>query len=289
MKKKLLVFIVLIGIVFLLYVHFIHSFTFRFETSRTKASIFYSIQDFQKIKNDSFRIRTISEEKYNSVTQDSYFLKKNIRLNWSLNEIKDTITEVSVDCETYNFSYIDKLKLVLNQSKIKDFYKNKINFFIETSQHFKSSYFVKNYKEVISPKINGYVVSIKAKRGDKASEMLKNIGILDAFFIKNNMKIEGKPFLKVTKWDKKTDSIWFDFGFPSPSKIEGTKEVKRMEYAQKPAFSVEYYGNYIQSDQAWFYLYQKTNTKNFPLELFYNNPNNGGSELQWKAVIYIEK
>ena len=53
-----------------------------------------------------------------------------------------------------------------------------------------------------------------------------------------------------------------------------------------------YNGNYITSDRAWYELLDDAERKNIevhqtPVEVFYNNPNYGGDELNWKAEIYM--
>ena len=54
----------------------------------------------------------------------------------------------------------------------------------------------------------------------------------------------------------------------------------------------EFNGNYIFSDRAWYELRDYAEKKGLkvtdkPLEIFFNNPNMGGDELQWKADIYM--
>jgi len=60
----------------------------------------------------------------------------------------------------------------------------------------------------------------------------------------------------------------------------------------RPAIKAVYNGNYTTSDRAWYVLldYAKQNNlevTGLPVELFYNNPNMGGDELNWKAEIYM--
>jgi effector-binding domain-containing protein len=68
-----------------------------------------------------------------------------------------------------------------------------------------------------------------------------------------------------------------------------------LNYKQIPAtraLKAIYNGNYITSDRAWYTLLDyaekmKEEVTPLPLEVFHNNPNMGGNELQWKAEIYM--
>jgi len=128
----------------------------------------------------------------------------------------------------------------------------------------------------------------------KAQGMMKDFPLLDGILANNGVKLNGRPFLKVTNWDMAQENLTFDFCYPIiKSKI--LPQHPELIYKQFPsltAIKAEYYGNYITSDRAWYALLDYANKNNLsvkalPIEVFYNNPNMGGDELKWKTEVYL--
>ena len=128
----------------------------------------------------------------------------------------------------------------------------------------------------------------------KARGMMKDFPLLDGFLATNGLKLNGRPFLEVTKWDIVKDSLTFNFCYPI-IKSDTLPQHPDLSYKQLPSISAikaEYYGNYITSDRAWYALldYAKKNNLEInalPIEVFHNNPNMGGEELKWKTEVYL--
>lgn len=128
----------------------------------------------------------------------------------------------------------------------------------------------------------------------KARGMMKDFPLLDGFLATNGLKLNGRPFLEVTKWDMVKDSLTFNFCYPI-MKSDTLPQHRDLSYKQLPSISAikaEYYGNYITSDRAWYALldYAKKNNLEInalPIEVFHNNPNMGGEELKWKTEVYL--
>jgi len=128
----------------------------------------------------------------------------------------------------------------------------------------------------------------------KARGMMKDFPLLDGFLATNGLKLNGRPFLEVTKWDMVKDSLTFNFCYPI-IKSDTLPQHPDLSYKQSPlinAIKAEYYGNYITSDRAWYALldYAKKNNLEInalPIEVFHNNPNMGGEELKWKTEVYL--
>lgn len=128
----------------------------------------------------------------------------------------------------------------------------------------------------------------------KASGMMRDITHLQNTMARYNVTLDGRPFVQVTDWNRKTDSIKYRFAFPL-IKTDSLPQVKDIKYGERPAkkaLKAIYNGNYITSDRAWYALlnYAKTNNIKIdprPTEVFYNNPNMGGDESNWKTEIYM--
>ena len=68
--------------------------------------------------------------------------------------------------------------------------------------------------------------------------------------------------------------------------------IKYKRIFAKKALKATYNGNYITSDRAWYTLMKKAEdlgkeVELTPIEYFYNNPNFGGNEINWKAEIFM--
>lgn len=128
----------------------------------------------------------------------------------------------------------------------------------------------------------------------KAQGMMKDFPLLDGILANNGVKLNGRPFLKVTNWDMAQENLTFDFCYPI-IKTKILPQHPELIYKQFPsltAIKAEYYGNYITSDRAWYALLDYANKNNLsvkalPIEVFYNNPNMGGDELKWKTEVYL--
>ncbi len=128
----------------------------------------------------------------------------------------------------------------------------------------------------------------------KARGMMKDFPLLDGFLATNGLKLNGRPFLEVTKWNMVKDSLSFNFCYPI-IKSDTLPQHPDLNYKQSPlinAIKAEYNGNYITSDRAWYALldYAKKNNLEvnaLPIEVFHNNPNMGGEELKWKTEVYL--
>jgi effector-binding domain-containing protein len=137
-------------------------------------------------------------------------------------------------------------------------------------------------------------VSLRGIQLEKAQGMIKNYAYLNAVLTNHNIKLNGTPFLEVTKWNLEKDSIAYNFCFPiiKSDSLPQYKDINYKQYHSIPALKAVYNGNYMTSDRAWYALlaYAKQNNiavHETPLEVFYNNPNYGGDALRWKAEIYM--
>ena len=90
------------------------------------------------------------------------------------------------------------------------------------------------------------------------------------------------------------DSIQYNFCFPiiKGDSLPTHELIKYKQYQSEKAIKAIYNGNYVTSDRAWYALLDYAERENIevhktPVEFFFNNPNYGGNELQWKAEIYM--
>ena len=123
---------------------------------------------------------------------------------------------------------------------------------------------------------------------------MKNYNYLTGELYDRGVQLDGPPMVVVNSWDMEKDSIDYHFAQPiiRSEKLPIGTDIEYRRIFNKPALKAMYYGNYITSDRAWYALldYAKTNgydVENTAVEVFYNNPNTGGDELNWKAEVYL--
>lgn len=124
--------------------------------------------------------------------------------------------------------------------------------------------------------------------------MKTSINLLEDFVAVNELHQVDYPIVQLTKWNKQTEAITFDFCFPlnkTPEKLpENGVFIKKIE--SKQALFSRFNGNYNLSHRAWYDLYEQAQeeelpVKGFPIEVFKSNPKNGGIPLSWEAEIYL--
>lgn len=110
----------------------------------------------------------------------------------------------------------------------------------------------------------------------------------------NNIPLTGDPFLEITGWNIREDSITFNFCFPVEEKNDypRSEAIKFKKTEARSALKVTFNGNYKISDNAWYTLidYARAHDiaiENLPVEIYLNDPHGGGDELQWQAEVYM--
>ncbi len=70
---------------------------------------------------------------------------------------------------------------------------------------------------------------------EKAKGMMENSSFIGQVLLDNNMQMDGPPMIEVTKWDRKNDSISYNFGYPiQPSdSLPDNPEIKYKKLAPK--------------------------------------------------------
>jgi effector-binding domain-containing protein len=129
---------------------------------------------------------------------------------------------------------------------------------------------------------------------EKAQTMIANDAIITGYLFTNKIKIIGKPFIEVTRWDKDKEILQFNYCFPIPkdAKFVANPNVKFKNIPAVKGLKATYFGNFRTSDRAWFALLDYANKQNVVLdskvvENFLANPFNGGNELEWETKIII--
>ncbi|RRO13873.1 GyrI-like domain-containing protein [Flavobacteriaceae bacterium 14752] len=263
-----------------------------FEVNLPQGSIYHMVLDTNTWENKS--INTKHKMLYESIEQTIEINKKPFKLLWEFENIKDTNSTVKLYFKNKNHSISERYKNLFNQTQ-------NLDSLIQISKDLKDK--AHKFSELFSIEIQGLdtlsstaylYVEHRAKRADKARDMINSNALLfrknqDSLVVKN-----GKTFVKVNNWQPKTDSISFRYAFPvkSQNNYPIDQFVKADTLKAQKALKAVFYGNYSISDQAWLAMCHYAKRKDIelelsPVEIYYNNPMLGGDDKTWRTEIYI--
>ena len=292
MKKILYPFL---GILFFIVIWYFfikqNDYTITFKAKTTPGTIVQTLETW----NISLRnAKIISTDPLQEVHQQVLFGDSIHIYDWQINKLNDSLSQVTVGIKDPEHSFTNKLELPFSNTAFKKRSISTVkNFYTFLQDHLKQiKITVDGLAE--TPSTFCAYLPLKTKQLQKAKGMMENYNYLSDVLMQNQVQLSGTPFLEVTQWNQAKDSIAFNFCFPiiQSEKLPMNTEIKYKKMFAKKAVKATYNGNYITSDRAWYALlaYAKSHkipVDKKPIEVFYNNPNMGGNELQWKAEIFM--
>jgi effector-binding domain-containing protein len=251
----------------------------------------------QSVKTWNKTLKGATMEKTSNILQfdqtipynDSTFLYQ-----WSIKPINDSTSMVKVYVTDLDHSFNNRLSYPFSHTDFEKRVKNSmLDFNAKLKEHI-SNFSVKIEGESEIKEIFCAYVSIESPQIEKALGMMKNYSFLSDFLASTNAELNGRPFVVINDWDKENDIIKYDFCYPvknNDSLVEHPIISYKLIKRQK-ALKATFHGNYIYSDRAWYALLDYANKFNIPvvskpMEVFQNNPNIGGDELQWTAEVFM--
>ena len=256
-----------------------------------------TINQSLKLWNSSLENSTsLQQENLNSLLQQVKTNDSTYTYNWAIHSLNDSMSQVKVYVKDINNSFQNKISTPFSTTDFEKTTKNTITDFIQKlKEHLKRIKVTVKGESKTQSTYCAYV-SFKGKQIEKAKGMMKNYSFLNSVLFGNSSKVKanGTPFVEITKWNIEKDSIEYNFCFPiiKSNSLPKHELLKYKEYKGVKAIKAVYNGNYITSDRAWYALLEYAKKENIavqetPVEVFYNNPNYGGSELRWKAEIFM--
>jgi len=268
-----------------------YDYTVTFESKTLPGTINQSLKLWVKSLDNSDIIESNS---INNIRQSFDYSEGTYTYNWILDNKHDSLTKVTVDITASKSSFSDRIAHIFKNTKLKQRSKDNIRNFMTLLQSHLESHDVKIIGEAISPEVYCAYLSFGTEQILKANEMMKNYNYLSTELLKHKIELQGNPMVEITKWDKKKDSIYFNFCFPIVEKDSLPKHPKIKYKTLKPQKSLKaiYHGNYISSDRAWYKLLHYAEKENIkltgkPIEVFHNNPMYGREDRNWKTEIYM--
>ncbi|MDC8002998.1 GyrI-like domain-containing protein [Aureisphaera galaxeae] len=213
---------------------------------------------------------------------------------WNIKKVGDNEVKVSAGIIDAENGLRYRTQIPFGESKFEKESKEQVQeFFQKLNEHLKEIRVTIEGESDTQASFCAYI-PLKGIQIEKARGMMSTYNTLTGFMIQANLEPRGTPFVEVERWDQENDSIIYNFCFPivRSENLPEHPEIRYKRIFSKKALKATYNGNYITSDRAWYALEEYAEANNIevdltPLEVFYNNPNMGGDELNWKAEIFL--
>ena len=227
------------------------------------------------------------------------FNDSSFQYRWVTSRINDSIAEIRVGVNAHgqNGNPINPMLRLSNLLSETDFERRTKNTLIDFNEklreHLKSFRVSIVGEPEVDPSYCAYV-EIESEQAQKAMGMMRNYSLLGDVLLENDIELDGQPFIEIIEWNRPEDRIKYHFCYPIVRKdtLPTGGPVSFKEFKGGRAIKATYNGNYISSDRAWYFLidYAEKNgirVRETPVEVFFNNPNMGGDDLQWRADVYM--
>lgn len=267
-----------------------------FKVNAATGTVFQGIQDWSNAQGlkDSEKYVILEKRNFDFIKQEMTKKEVQMHYTWDITSINDSVTKVNVGIKDLNHSWYNKLTAPFFNTEFKEEQIKKITDFKKgLSEHLKN-FKVRIDGEGVSEETFVAYINLKSVLQEKARYMIANDALITGFLFENQIKIIGRPYLEIVKWDLDKETIDFNYCFPvqKPTNNIVNDVVKFKTLPVVKGLKATYYGNFRTSDRAWFALFdyaKKNNLKleNKVLEHFLSNPFNGGEELQWETKIII--
>lgn len=217
-----------------------------------------------------------------------------VQYDWEIIPLTDSTSKVKVRIKDLKNSFQNKIMIPFTNTVLeKRSKRNLINFNKLLNDHIRKFKVKIAGEDELKSTFCAYL-TIKSVQSEKAYSMMRDFPFLSGFLKENDMELDGSPFVEITNWDMVSDSIEYNFCFPitKSDSLPFNNEIKYKSFKGFKGLKAIYNGNYITSDRAWYKLidYAEKNDLTIthkPVEVFHNNPNEGGDELDWIAEIYM--
>ena len=278
------------GLIWYLFIY-PYDYVVTFEAKANTGTINQSV----KLWNNSLDHSQIRQgETLGELQQSLVFGDSLLTYDWEISPVNDSVSRVRVYIKDSEHSLENKIKVPFFNTPLENRSRKSLKEFGKLlSNHLKNIKVEIKGEGLLDGKYYAYV-RCRSKQFGKAGEMMQNFPLLDEYLVENGVQLDGKPFIEVLHWDQMNDSLEFNFCYPI-IRNDSLPEHPDLKYGYQPpkkALIAVYNGNYMTSDRAWYELldYAQRNhievTGN-PVEVFYNNPNLGVDEINWKAEVFM--
>jgi effector-binding domain-containing protein len=268
-----------------------HDYQVNFTIKALPGTINQSVKTWNRQLNSEFPIVQSSLTEFQ---QKLKFSDSVHTYNWNISMLNDSVSKVKIYARDDIHSYTNKLLIPFVDTDFeKRTRKSILDFSGKLKEHLNKFKVTIVGEEDLKSTFCAYI-QVKGTQYEKANGMMLNYPLLDGILSENKVQLNGMPFVEVVDWNMSNDSITYNFCYPvvRSENLPVYPELKYKRFFGKKALKAIYNGNYITSDRAWYALLKYARSENIaiketPIEYFFNNPNMGGNELEWKAEVYL--
>jgi effector-binding domain-containing protein len=291
MKKRYLFFVLLFGGLAWYFFGKSHDYQVSFKLKGLPGVINQSVKGWS---NDLGNSKIIRSDKLGEVVQRISDSSGTYTYVWDIEAVSDSLSEVTVYVRDSLHSLRNKASVPFADTHFEKITRERLRDFAEKFQKHHKTFRVRIDGIEESPGTYTAYIEVGGKQMGKAFGMMQHYSYLTTVFSNREVVLNGSPRVEVTYWDTKTDSLNFNFCFPV-IKSDSLPEYPGIKYKYLPpkkSLKATFNGNYIDSDRAWYALIRHAEQNGMevtglPMEIFHNNPNMGGDELNWAAEIYL--
>jgi effector-binding domain-containing protein len=298
MKKNILM---VIGVVFILFMGWYFliksaDYTITFNVKAATGPVFQGIEEWStaQTKSNQENYEVVEKKNYELIRQKISKGNNQLEYTWNIKSLNDSTTKVVIDIKDHKNSWYNKLTVPFMETPFKQSQIKRIKEFKTGLEDHLKLFKVKLDGEGETAPVYVAYISLKSVMQQKAQTMIANDGIITGYLHNNNIKIIGKPYAEITRWDRDKELVEFNYCFPVSKEaiVVPHQQVKFKTIEPIKGLKATYFGNFRTSDRAWFALldHAKRNgieLENRVLENFLANPFNGGNELEWETKVII--
>ena len=296
--KFILIFVLLGGLSWYLFIK-PHDYIVRFKVNTSPGALYSGVEEWSLLsqKQDTFSYKIYQKHPYSFINEE-LITSKGIKLeiDWNFKSKTDTSTQVTVGFLEKENSIYNRLTVPFTNTTFKNTALQLVKNFKKGIDYQLREKFKVTYVGIDTiPEMNyAYVELRNVNMRDKAAQMMKHNSMLISFLNEHDLKGSDFPFLVVSNWDKDKNTIDFRYCFQvkQVDSLPLHKDIKFDKQSSGKALKAIYNGNYITSDRGWFALHEYAKRhhiviENTPFEIFFDNPFYGGTELNWKAEVFM--
>lgn len=266
-----------------------------FNTPEHPEIVYEHLNEWQLVSTDSLDISTVESYRPQMLKQKVIRDSTEYQYEWSIERENPSYTRVVVQIKDLENPILQKMKVLTGTGRLKDIALAHTKLIFEGLKNKSKSFRVHSFKDSIRESVYCAYIPLNGHITNKAIVMREHIIDVMGYIKDHNIPLAGNPFLEVTQWDRKTDSIAFDFCFPITKSDSLPTPPPAVKFKQTKKFSglkAEFNGNYRNSYKSWYYLLENAEQRGLeidprPVEVFLNDPHGAGDPLNWKAIIYL--
>ena len=288
---KILIFFTIGSILYFFLKDYNHKYSFTIDQS---PSVVYDHLIRWKHSSDSL-VNQINIDKYEGrkLIQEINIGNYTYRYKWNLKQVDERETKVIVKVLDINNRLNQNLNSLDQQSNFFITNNKLIKDFGQSLIQNKKNYFLSDVEISSIPPLFSAYITLESSSEDKAVVMRNNIHRVMYYLNDNNIDLLSAPFLEIIEWNLEKDSLKFNFSFPIVERnYRENNDVNFKKNQERKALKIIFNGNYKISDRAWLTLldyaeYNRIDVEKTPIEIFLNDPQAGGDELDWEANVYL--